>query len=102
MLVLALILALSVLGGLPGLLAHLPEARVQSLDLQHTGLGDGVDYAFWPMLFGGFFLYVSYYGCDQSQAQRWGHLARPGWPGKRRGSFLGGGYAGGRACAQKR
>ena len=69
-LVLALILALSVLGGLPGLLAHLPEARVQSLDLQHTGLGDGVDYAFWPMLFGGFFLYVSYYGCDQSQSQR--------------------------------
>ncbi|MEM0953026.1 MAG: sodium:solute symporter [Pseudomonadota bacterium] len=30
----------------------------------------GSDYGFWPMLIGGFFLYVAYYGCDQSQAQR--------------------------------
>jgi SSS family solute:Na+ symporter len=27
-------------------------------------------YAFWPMTLGGFFLYASYYGCDQSQVQR--------------------------------
>ena len=31
---------------------------------------DGQDYGFWPMLFGGFFLYAAYYGCDQSQTQR--------------------------------
>lgn len=31
---------------------------------------DGNHYGFWPMLFGGLFLYVAYYGCDQSQAQR--------------------------------
>ncbi|XOV85118.1 MAG: sodium/solute symporter [bacterium] len=30
----------------------------------------GSDYGFWPMLIGGFFLYMAYYGCDQSQAQR--------------------------------
>ena len=30
----------------------------------------GNDYGFWPMLIGGFFLYMAYYGCDQSQAQR--------------------------------
>jgi SSS family transporter len=30
----------------------------------------GNNYDFWPMLVGGFFLYVAYYGCDQSQAQR--------------------------------
>ena len=30
----------------------------------------GNSYGFWPMLIGGFFLYVAYYGCDQSQAQR--------------------------------
>lgn len=30
----------------------------------------GNDYGFWPMLFGGFFLYAAYYGADQSQAQR--------------------------------
>lgn len=34
------------------------------------GYGEGQDYAFWPMLVGGFFLYISYYGCDQSQVQR--------------------------------
>ena len=27
-------------------------------------------YGFWPMLFGGLFLYVSYYGTDQTQVQR--------------------------------
>lgn len=30
----------------------------------------GNNYGFWPMLFGGLFLYTAYYGCDQSQAQR--------------------------------
>ena len=30
----------------------------------------GNDYGFYPMLFGGVFLYMAYYGCDQSQAQR--------------------------------
>jgi hypothetical protein len=34
------------------------------------GYGSGQQYAFWPMLIGGFFLYISYYGCDQSQVQR--------------------------------
>jgi SSS family solute:Na+ symporter len=34
------------------------------------GYGGGQTYAFWPMLIGGFFLYISYYGCDQSQVQR--------------------------------
>ncbi|MEP0203993.1 MAG: sodium:solute symporter [Halioglobus sp.] len=34
------------------------------------GLTSGNNYGFWPMLIGGFFLYVAYYGCDQSQAQR--------------------------------
>lgn len=69
-LVIALAFALDLLGGPTNLLARVPAARLHSLDLQHTGLGDGVDYAFWPMLLGGFFLYVSYYGCDQSQSQR--------------------------------
>ncbi|MCP4581529.1 MAG: sodium/solute symporter [candidate division Zixibacteria bacterium] len=46
------------------------SARLQILDFKSTGLGDGQTFAFWPMLIGGFFLYLSYYGCDQSQAQR--------------------------------
>ncbi|MEL6543540.1 MAG: sodium/solute symporter [Myxococcota bacterium] len=35
-----------------------------------TGLGDGETIPFWAFLIGGFFLYASYYGTDQSQVQR--------------------------------
>ncbi|MCF8130336.1 MAG: sodium transporter, partial [Deltaproteobacteria bacterium] len=44
--------------------------RLRVFDFAATGLGDGKTFGFWPMLIGGFFLYLSYYGCDQSQAQR--------------------------------
>ena len=48
----------------------IPLSRAKPLVLDATGLHDGTTFAFWPMLFGGVFLYLSYYGCDQSQAQR--------------------------------
>ena len=57
-------------GGLDAMLVNVSEDRLAALDFGHHGLGDGHDFAFWPMLIGGFFLYVSYYGCDQSQVQR--------------------------------
>lgn len=57
-------------GGLMNMIASLDEDRRQTLDFSHHGLGDGQTFAFWPMLIGGFFLYMSYYGCDQSQVQR--------------------------------
>lgn len=41
-----------------------------AVDFSGHGFGDDQTFAFWPMLFGGLFLYVSYYGCDQSQVQR--------------------------------
>ncbi len=44
--------------------------RLEVFNFQATGLGDGQTFAFWPMLIGGLFLYISYYGTDQSQAQR--------------------------------
>ncbi|TAL36076.1 MAG: sodium transporter [Spirochaetes bacterium] len=44
--------------------------RATAFRFGSTGLGDGDPFSFWPMVIGGFFLYVSYYGCDQSQAQR--------------------------------
>jgi len=44
--------------------------RLQVLDFQHHGLGDGVEFSFWPQIIGGFFLLSSYYGCDQTQTQR--------------------------------
>ena len=52
------------------MLASVPSDRLNAIVFSSNGFGDGEDFAFWPMLFGGFFLYVSYYGCDQSQVQR--------------------------------
>ena len=43
--------------------------RLQVVDF-NWGIGEGQEYGLWPMLIGGFFLYASYYGCDQTQAQR--------------------------------
>ena len=57
-------------GGLDAMITTLAPERRQTLDFFHHGFGDGETFAFWPMLFGGLFLYVSYYGCDQSQVQR--------------------------------
>lgn len=44
--------------------------RTQILDFKHWGFTSEGTYSFWPMLLGGFFLYASYYGTDQSQVQR--------------------------------
>lgn len=68
--------------------SNIPVERVQVFDWSHHGMGDGKTYAFWPMLLGGFFLYLSYYGCDQSQAQRL--LTAPGPPVVQKALFLNG------------
>ncbi len=57
-------------GGIEEVFRLADPGRLRAVDFAHHGLGDGHDYSFWPMLFGGFFLYLSYYGCDQTQAQR--------------------------------
>ncbi|MFC1746170.1 sodium:solute symporter [Candidatus Riflebacteria bacterium] len=55
----------------PGISAgNLSFSGFKSIDLAGHGFGDGKNFAFFPMLFGGLFLYVSYYGCDQTQVQR--------------------------------
>lgn len=46
-----------------------PE-RLQVIDTSDFGVLNGEAYGFWPMLLGGLFLYMSYYGTDQTQAQR--------------------------------
>lgn len=45
-----------------------PE-RLKAIDFSKMGIS-GDEFGFWPMVIGGFFLYTSYYGCDQTQAQR--------------------------------
>ena len=46
------------------------QSRLQVIDLDNFGIFSGDEYGFWPMLLGGLFLYLSYYGTDQTQAQR--------------------------------
>lgn len=57
-------------GGISQVWQSFEPGRRNALDFSHHGLGDGQTFAFWPMLFGGLFLYIAYYGCDQSQVQR--------------------------------
>lgn len=49
-----------------------PQGNLAALDFTRTGLGDykGGGFSFLPMFIGGLFLYMSYYGCDQTQVQR--------------------------------
>lgn len=47
----------------------IPVERAQAI-VAGSGWGPDGTFAFWPMLLGGLFLYISYYACDQSQAQR--------------------------------
>ncbi|AOW19764.1 sodium:solute symporter family transporter [Urechidicola croceus] len=57
------------------LLSHNPEftgfspERLNVIEFSNYGF-DGGEFGFWPMVLGGLFLYLSYYGTDQTQAQR--------------------------------
>jgi SSS family transporter len=62
--------ALYLIGGFENVIAAIAKERLQIIDLRSHGFGDGNEFSFWALLLGGFFLYVSYYGCDQSQIQR--------------------------------
>lgn len=57
------------IGGFDNFWAQVDTNRLQAVDFQSTGF-DGQGFGFWPMIFGGIVLYASYYGCDQSEAQR--------------------------------
>lgn len=71
------VLLAGVLAGVGAVLARhggdvlraLPVDRAVAI-VPGAGVGPGATFEFWPMLLGGLFLYVSYYACDQSQAQR--------------------------------
>ncbi|MFQ6108958.1 MAG: sodium:solute symporter [Candidatus Aminicenantales bacterium] len=64
------LVGLHLIGGWQALSHLLDPARFTAVDFASHGLGDGRDFGFWPLFIGGFFLYASYYGCDQSQVQR--------------------------------
>lgn len=58
------------LGGWDVFMARVDQSRIQSVDFSSLGFSKGEEFGFWPMFLGGLFLYASYYGTDQSQAQR--------------------------------
>jgi SSS family transporter len=64
------IVGLHFVGGWNGVVDSLDPARFKAVDFSSFGFGKDTSYGFWPLFVGGFFLYVSYYGCDQSQVQR--------------------------------
>lgn len=57
------------LGGWSRFVEQVDHSRLYAVDFSNFGF-DGREYGFWPMLIGGIFLYSSYYGADQTQAQR--------------------------------
>jgi SSS family transporter len=61
--------ALADIGGFGAFWREVDHARLVAVDFSSLGL-NGDEFGFIPMLFGGFVLYASYYGCDQTQAQR--------------------------------
>ena len=58
------------LGGWQSFIDQVDQNRLQSVDFSNMGFAKGDEFGFWPMFVGGLFLYTSYYGTDQSQAQR--------------------------------
>ncbi len=62
--------AADIVGGLDDVWTTFPEARRLAIDPSSGLHGAGASVPFWAFLFGGFFLYSSYYGTDQSQVQR--------------------------------
>jgi len=61
--------ALYHVGGWDSFTQNLDRERLDVINFSNSGF-DGTEYGFWPMLLGGIFLYISYYGVDQTQAQR--------------------------------
>lgn len=70
--VIAIIYAVSLVGGVDEVFRLFPKSKMVALDFSSTGFGDFKDggFSFLPMFFGSLFLYMSYYGCDQTQVQR--------------------------------
>lgn len=64
-----LLFGLHYMGGVDAVLSTVSPERLQAVRPDALGF-DGDGFGLWPMLFGGMVLYASYYGCDQSEAQR--------------------------------
>ncbi|MEX0288944.1 MAG: sodium:solute symporter [Flavobacteriaceae bacterium] len=71
--IICLTFGLSELGGFDNFLAKVDTDRLTAVDFGKWGFSNADkndEFGFWPMVIGGFFLYTSYYGTDQTQTQR--------------------------------
>ena len=71
--IICLIYGLSELGGFENFLTKVDPNRLTTVDFSKWGFNNADkndEFGFWPMIIGGFFLYASYYGTDQTQTQR--------------------------------
>ncbi|QJR80316.1 sodium/solute symporter [Alteromonas pelagimontana] len=60
---------LDAIGGWTEVMANVDPQRLVAANTESAGWS-GSDFGLLPMIFGGIILYASYYGCDQSEAQR--------------------------------
>lgn len=67
--IMTIFIAASLTGGFSEVIHSFDSDRLKAINFDSYGF-DGNPFAFWPMMLGGLFLYISYYGCDQSQVQR--------------------------------
>ncbi len=79
--------ALKFAGGIEVMLESIHPDRLKALDFS-LGLQDGSATPFWGFLVGGLFLYIAYYGTDQSQVQR--ELSASTLEGTRRSLYFNG------------
>ncbi|MEL6535616.1 MAG: sodium:solute symporter [Bacteroidota bacterium] len=68
--IICMVAGLNKIGGWSELVATVDTARLNAVNFEVLGVGGDGEYGFFPMMIGGFFLYASYYGTDQSQVQR--------------------------------
>ena len=66
---LCLIFGLHYAGGFANVMSLVEPNRLEVFNINSNGF-DGGSFGLLPMIFGGIVLYASYYGCDQSEAQR--------------------------------
>ena len=86
-LLLCISVAVISVGGWGAIPDTVPATRWHAID-PSMGLGDGSSTPFWGFVVGGLFLYLSYYGVDQSQVQR--ELAAKSLDGTRKSLYMNG------------
>jgi SSS family transporter len=68
--IICMVYGIDAIGGWQEFSLQLDRERLDAVDFSSLGFKQGESFGFWPMVIGGFFLYSSYYGTDQSQVQR--------------------------------